>query len=73
VNGFTANYTNNRELVTVPAEEVMPKFYKGKLHSGSKSGPIVTSISQAKAIASSEKQNEDRRKTMSKYRKQSKT
>lgn len=35
-------------------EEEMGKFKRGKLHSGSKEGPIVTKKSQAKAIALSE-------------------
>ena len=38
----------------MPSKEVIPKFYKGKLHSGSKHGPKVKSLRQAKAIASSE-------------------
>lgn len=38
----------------MPSRDVMPKFYRGQLHSGSKSGPVVTSPAQAKAIASSE-------------------
>jgi hypothetical protein len=32
----------------------MRKFKEGKLHSGSKSGPVVTDPKQAKAIALSE-------------------
>ncbi len=38
----------------MPAREVMPKFRKGKLHSGSKKGPVVTNPKQAKAILLSE-------------------
>lgn len=34
--------------------KVMREGYEGKLHSGSKSGPIVTKPSQMKAIAISE-------------------
>jgi hypothetical protein len=34
--------------------KVMSEFKKGELHSGSKSGPIVKSAAQAKAIALSE-------------------
>lgn len=34
--------------------KVMREGYAGKLHSGSKSGPIVTKPSQMKAIAMSE-------------------
>jgi len=33
---------------------VMKEFYHGKLHSGSKHGPVVTNPAQAKAIAMSE-------------------
>lgn len=36
------------------AKRVMKEFAAGKLHSGSKSGPIVRSPAQAKAIAMSE-------------------
>lgn len=39
----------------MPYDEVMPKFGKGKLHSGSKSGPKVTNPKQAEAIMYSEK------------------
>ena len=35
-------------------KKVMKEFGKGELHSGSKSGPVVTSPAQAKAIAMSE-------------------
>jgi len=38
----------------MPAREVMKKFRKGKLHSGSKKGPVVTDPKQAKAILLSE-------------------
>ena len=34
----------------MPAKEIMPLFRKGKLHSGSSSGPIVKDESQARAI-----------------------
>ena len=34
--------------------KVMREFEKGGLHSGSKSGPVVTNPAQAKAIAMSE-------------------
>lgn len=34
--------------------KVMREGYKGKLHSGSKKGPIVTNPKQMKAIAASE-------------------
>lgn len=39
----------------MPHTEVMEKFGKGKLHSGSKKGPKVTSRQQAIAIMMSEK------------------
>jgi hypothetical protein len=38
----------------MPASQVMKKFRKGKLHSGSKRGRIVKSKKQAKAIMLSE-------------------
>jgi hypothetical protein len=42
----------------MPANEVMKKFAKGKLHSGSVKGPVVTSAKQAIAIAASERDAE---------------
>jgi hypothetical protein len=39
----------------MPYTEVMHKFKKGKLHSGSKEGPKVTKRPQAVAIMLSEK------------------
>lgn len=39
----------------MPYDEVMPKFGRGQLHSGSKKGPIVRSRKQAIAIEISEK------------------
>lgn len=39
----------------MPAEEVMHKWKAGKLHSGSKSGPVVKNQKQAVAIYLSEK------------------
>ncbi len=41
----------------MPFQEVMKKFSKGKLHSGSKQGPKVKNRSQAVAIMLSEKKN----------------
>jgi hypothetical protein len=38
----------------MPSKDVMKKFAKRKLHSGSKTGPVVTNPRQAKAIAASE-------------------
>jgi hypothetical protein len=37
----------------------VPKFGRGQLHSGSKSGPVVKNRKQAIAIFLSEKKNED--------------
>jgi hypothetical protein len=34
----------------MPAREIMKKFKKGELHSGSPSGPVVKNPRQAKAI-----------------------
>ncbi len=42
----------------MPSKDVMHKWKAGKLHSGSKHGPIVTSRKQAIAIAASERDNE---------------
>jgi len=42
----------------MPSSEVMHKFKKGKLHSGSKHGKKVKSRKQAIAIMMSEKRNE---------------
>lgn len=42
----------------MPSSQVMHKFKKGKLHSGSKSGKKVTDRKQAIAIMMSEKKNE---------------
>ena len=42
----------------MPASQVMKKFRKGKLHSGSKRGKVVRSKKQAKAIMLSEARKE---------------
>lgn len=42
----------------MPASEVMPKFRRGALHSGSKQGPVVQNPKQAKAIQISEARDE---------------
>ena len=42
----------------MPSSEVMGKFKKGKLHSGSPTGIVVTSAKQAIAIAASERDAE---------------
>lgn len=39
----------------MPYDEVLPKFGRGELHTGSKKGPKVTSRKQAIAIMLSEK------------------
>lgn len=46
----------------MPARTIMEEFYKDKLHSGSKTGPKVTSLAQAKAIAASYGPNGDKKK-----------
>src|SRR3990167_7154384 len=46
----------------MPFSEVMGKFKRGKLHSGSKSGPKVKSRKQAVAIMMSEKRKGTHRK-----------
>ena len=46
----------------MPSKNVMPKFAKGKLRSGSKKGPVVTTPKQAKAIAASEARAEKKGK-----------
>ena len=43
-------------------EKVMKEAKAGKLHSGSKTGPIVTSKKQAIAIALSEQRKADKKK-----------
>lgn len=42
----------------MPASEVAKKFKKGRLHSGSKHGPIVRKKSQMRAIQISEARKE---------------
>jgi hypothetical protein len=42
----------------MPSSEVMSKFRRGKLHSGSKRGKLVRSKKQAKAIQISEARKE---------------
>ncbi len=49
----------------MPYNEVMPKFGRGDLHSGSKSGPKVKNRKQAVAIMLSEKRES---KTKPEYR-----
>jgi len=43
----------------MPSREVLGKYRRGQLHSGSKSGPMVKDRAQAVAIMLSEKRNED--------------
>jgi len=45
-------------VMFMPSKNVMPKFSKGKLHSGSKTGPKVKNPKQAIAIMMSEKRKE---------------
>jgi hypothetical protein len=42
----------------MPSKDVPHKFKHGKLHSGSKKGPIVKNPAQMKAILMSEKRKE---------------
>lgn len=42
----------------MPASQVMKKFKSGKLHSGSKKGPVVKNPAQARAIQISEARDE---------------
>lgn len=42
----------------MPASLVLKKFESGKLHSGSKHGPVVTNPAQARAIQISEARSE---------------
>lgn len=46
----------------MPYDEVMSKFGKGDLHSGSKKGPKVTNPKQAEAIMYSEKKESKEKK-----------
>lgn len=43
----------------MPFDQVLHKFKEGDLHSGSKSGPVITSRPQAIAIMLSEKRDAD--------------
>lgn len=53
-----ANKKVNREM-----RKTMRKFKRGELHSGSKKGPIVTKVSQAKAIGLSKvKKNKSKKR-----------
>ena len=45
-------------VADMPYTKVMSEFKKGKLHSGSKKGPVVTNPKQAVAIMLSEKRDE---------------
>lgn len=42
----------------MPSSKVFKKFAEGKLHSGSKKGPVVTNRKQAVAIKISEEKKE---------------
>lgn len=59
--GNDPNYFANTEIC-MPAKNVMPKFKRGQLHSGSKKGPVVKNKKQAIAIMLSEKRAEKRGK-----------
>ena len=43
-------------------EKIMKEYKEGKLHSGTKKGPIVKSKKQAIAIALSEQRKKDKKK-----------
>lgn len=45
----------------MPSDFVMPEFKAGKLHSGSKTGPVVKNRKQAVAILLAEKRKEGKR------------
>jgi Family of unknown function (DUF6496) len=51
-------WAQSTEAPTMPSSQVMHKFKKGKLHSGGKSGPVVTNPKQAVAIKLSEERKE---------------
>ena len=51
-----------KQEMKMPSKNVIKKFSKGQLHSGSKKGPVVTNPKQAKAIAASEARAEKKRK-----------
>ena len=53
----------------MPSSQVMHEFKKGKLHSGSKKGPVVKSRKQAIAIMLSEKRKENQLEALSKGKK----
>jgi hypothetical protein len=44
----------------MPSKNVMPEWKAGKLHSGSKKGPVVKNQKQAVAIMLSEQKNESK-------------
>jgi len=56
----------------MPFDKVLHKFKEGKLHSGSKDGPVVKSKKQALAIMESEKKS-DKPEYKSKDKKKSKS
>lgn len=57
----------------MPSDEVMHKWKHGKLHSGSKSGPVVQGRKQAIAIMLSEKRKEQEGKGHKGRRKRSRS
>jgi hypothetical protein len=54
--GYTMGMASKKNT---KVEKVMGEYKEGKLHSGSKSGPVVTSKKQAVAIALSEQRAKD--------------
>ena len=53
----------------MPSSQVLKKFKRGSLHSGSKHGPLVKSRDQAIAIMLSEKRNEEKTGSPDRYSK----
>lgn len=53
----------------MPSSQVMKKFKGGRLHSGSKHGPLVRDRAQAVAIMLSEARNEKQTGSPDRYRK----
>lgn len=51
-----------KKIKTAKVEKVMKEFKEGKLHSGSKKGPVVLNPKQAIAIGLSEQRKKEARK-----------
>ena len=62
----TARPNMGKQILKAPkkVKKVMTEFKAGKLHSGSKKGPIVTSKAQAAAIGYSEQRKASRKKRL---------